>query len=224
MSRDHYGLMQKVSIDNVGVFLVFTCTVSLTLHIPMDMTVCNQYPDIELASSVCFCSRGTYYVHPVERTDVGAMMKVGFSFDLDELPGGIMMYEVQRSRNTMSDYQSNTDPTTAKTIGDTSKIMWLLIAWKIERSKKPRVHMVLVEHDKAHILNEYKLAQLYDKINDQFSRHYNVSKSTWLLSANTVLETTCEIVRKLGFELKITISKGVKDWRARPALWTDPER
>jgi hypothetical protein len=206
------------------IFLMLMCIVSLTLRGVMDVAVHNQYSDIELVSPVYFCNRGIYNEYPVEKTDGIVMMKIDFSFGLDKLPGGILMYEVQRKGNTESDYRSNIDTTFAETVGNTSKMMRFLVIWKIEHSGEPRVHIVLVEHDNELEWDEDKLAKLYDKANDQSSRHYNPSRYTWLVSANTVLEATYEAVQKEGLELKVVISKGIKDWNTRQALWIDPER
>jgi hypothetical protein len=190
----------------------------------MDVIVHNRYSDVELVSPVYFCNHGTYNEYPVERTDIGAMMKIGFSFGLDKLPGGILMYEVRRKGNTESDYQFNIDTTFAETVRDTSKMIRLLVVWKIKHFDEPRVHIVLVEHDIELEWNEDKLAKLYDKVNEQSSRHYNPSRYTWLVSDNIVLKTTYEVAQREGLELKIAISKGIKDWSTRPALWIDPER
>jgi hypothetical protein len=200
------------------------CIVSLTLHRVMDVTVHNQYSDIELVSPVYFCNHGIYNEYPVKRTDVGAMMKIDFRFGLDKLPRGILMYEVQEKGNIRSDHCLNIDTTSAKMVGDTSKMMRFLVTWKIENFGEPRVRIVLVEHDNDLTLNEDKLAKLYNKVNGQFSKQYSPSRYTWLVSANTVLEATYEAVQKEGLELKVVISKGIKDWNTRPALWIDPER
>jgi hypothetical protein len=191
----------------------------------MDVTVHNQCPDIELVSPVYFCNCGTCYEYPIERTDDGAMMKIGFRFGLlDKLPRGILMYEVQKKEYAESDYQSSTDATSIETVEDTPKMTLLLVAWEIERFEKPRVNIVLIGHDNELVLNEDKLAQLYDKINDQLSTRYDSFQSTWLLYDNTVLETTCVTVYEKGFELKITISEGDEDEDTESALWIDSER
>jgi hypothetical protein len=189
----------------------------------MNTIVHNQHPDIELVSPVYFCNCGIYNEHPVKRTDAGAMMNVGFRFDLDNLPSGILMYEVQKEGKAKSDHQPSIDIVSTQTAKDTSKMMRLLVAWKIEQFEEPRIHIVLLEHDNELVLNEDKLVQLY-KVNDQFSRRYNSSKSTWLVSANTVLEAAYEVVQKEGIELKITISEGAKDNDTKSALWIDSER
>jgi hypothetical protein len=121
--------------------------------------------------------------------------------------------------NIKSDYQTSTE-----VVEHIPKMMRLLVTWKTKRSKELRVYTVLVEHDNELVWNEDKLAQLYDKINEQLSRRCDAPKSTWLVCDNTVLEVTYEVLWKVDPELKITISKGIKDWNTRPALWIDPER
>jgi hypothetical protein len=206
------------------IFLMLTHAVSLAPRGVMDVAIYNQYLDIELVSPVCFCDCGIYNEHPVARTDVGAMMKISFQFGLEKLPGGILMCEVQREGNIESDCQFSTDTTSIEAAEDTSKITRLLVAWKIEHFGEPIVRIILVEYDRELVLNEDRLAKLYDKVNEQFPKRYNPSRYTWLLSTNTVLETTYEVAQREGLELKIAISEGVKDWNTRAALWIDPKR
>jgi hypothetical protein len=190
----------------------------------MNMIVRNQYSDIELVSPVYFCNRGSYNEYTVERTGIGAVIKIGFSFGLDKLPGGILMYGVQRKGNIESDHQFSTDATSIEAVEDTSKITRLLVAWKIEHFGEPKVYIVLVEHDSELEWNEDKQAKLYDKVNEQFTRRCNPSRYTWLVSDNIVLETTYKLAQKEALELETTISKGIKDCSARPALRIDTER
>jgi hypothetical protein len=117
----------------LAIFLILMCITSLTLHEVMNVTVHNQYSDIELASPVYFCNCGTYNEYPIERTSNGITMKIGFRFGLDKLPGGILMYELQRKGNTKSDHRSRgnakslrpprTDITSTNAVEDTSKMM-----------------------------------------------------------------------------------------------------
>jgi hypothetical protein len=202
------------------IFPMFTCTTRLILCGAMDMTIHNQYPDIELVSPVYFCNHGTYNEYPVERTDVSAMMKISFNFFvLGKLPGGILMYKVRRKGSAKSDHQSSTDTTSTEPIENTSKMMRLLMDWKIENFWWPRVRIMLVEYDNELVLNE--LEQLYDSINDIPPGY---SPSRWLMCDNTVLVATCKAVQKVSPGLKITISKGAKDEYTKSASWIDSER
>jgi hypothetical protein len=206
----------------LAIFLILTCTVSLTLYGEMDVAIHNQHSDIELISPVYFCDSGTYNEYPVERTDASTMIKVGLKFCFDRLPGGILMYEVQK--NTKSDHHTNTDTTFTEATEDTSKTMRLLVVWKIKYSKRLRVHMMLVEHNNKLVLNEDKLAQLYNKINEQFSEHDGPSKCTWLMCDNAVLAATYKVARKTGLELKITITKEGEGKDTMRPMWIDSER
>jgi hypothetical protein len=109
------------------------------------------------------------------------MMKIEFKFDSDQdKPGGILVYKAKS--NTRSNHQSSID----RIIEDTLKIMRLLVAWKIERSGELDVNMALVEYGDELVLDEDKLANLYDKINDIPSGY----RHTWLMYDNTVLKVT----------------------------------
>jgi hypothetical protein len=200
---------------------MLTCTVSFTLYGTMDVTIYNRYPDIELVSPVYFCNCGTYNEPSIERTYFNVVTKIGFSFDLGKLPGGILMYKVERKGKTKFDYQPNTGTTFTGAVEDTSKITQLLVAWKISRPREPRVYTALLERSNKLVLNEDKLVQLYDE-NDNWPFGES-SYSTWLVHDRTILETNA-IVDKKDFELKIAISKGVENMCTKLALWIDPTR
>jgi hypothetical protein len=204
------------------IFPILMCTVSLTLRGIMDVTVHNQYPDIELVSPVYFCNRGVYNEYPVERTDVGAMMMISFQFGLDKLPGGILMYGVQRKGNIESDHQFSTDATSIEAVEDTSKITRLLVAWKIEHFGEPKVYIVLVEHDKDLEWDEDKLRWLHQKCWHPLNAWINPTRNNWLLDDGAVLETTSKVMNG-GHRWDISISEGDNDNVMRP-LWIDVER
>jgi hypothetical protein len=193
----------------LAIFPMLMCAVSLTLYKTVVMAVHNRHPDINLVSPIYFCNRGIYNGYSVERMNIGAMMKIGFSFGLDQDEfGGILMYEVQRKRNTVSDHQSSIDTIYAKVIEEALKRMQLLVAWKIKHFEEPKVNIMLVEYDNELVLREDKLAQLYERVNDIPFGH---NPSRWLMYDNTALRVTYEVMRKTGLELKITVSQGVRN-------------
>jgi hypothetical protein len=194
--------------------------VSLILHRTLDVTVDNQYSDIELISPVYFCNCGTYYEYPVERTDVGVIMKTGFRFGLGKLSGGILMYEIRRKGNIRSNHQSDIDTMHAKVIEDASKMIRFLVIWKIECYKEPKVNVILVENDSELVLNEDKLAQLCDKVNNIPSSYYS---STWL-TYDTMFVIRHVVMQKEGIELEITISKEPLSLSIMRPMWIESER
>jgi hypothetical protein len=199
---------------------------------PMDVTIHNQHSGIEFTSPVCLCDGRIYKEHSVERMDDDAVMKVSFRFGLfDKLPGGILMCEVQKKGSRMSDHRSSTDITSAKAVEDTSKMMRLLVTWEIESSGRVDARISLIEHDNELVLNEAKLAQVYKEVNNIPAKVYSwtlkydgIHKWVWLMHDNTVLEATVELIFEKGFELKITVTEGVKDKDVESAFWIDSER
>jgi hypothetical protein len=187
------------------------------------MTVHNQYPEIELVSPVYFCNYSTYYEYPVERTDVGTVMKISFRFNLDQdESSGILMYELRRKSNARSGHQSSIDIISAKAIEEALKMTRLLVTWDIKCSGGPRVNLVLVEYNES-VLSEDKLARLYDKVKDIRSVHC-LTSCTWLMCDDTALNIHRELVLKRGIESKITISEGVKDRHTVKPMWIGLER
>jgi hypothetical protein len=200
-------------------------TVSFTLQKTMIMTVHSQYSRIELVSPVYFCNNGTYHEYPLEKIYSSIIRKIGFRFDPDkDEPGGILMYQVQRRRKTRFYRRSTFDPIYAEVIEEMSKMTRLLVTWKIERSGNPNVNVMLIEYDNESILNEDKLAQLYDKIDNQFSKCHNPSKYTLLLHDNTVLAAKYEVIDERNLQLKVTISKGSEVKSTRSTLQIDSTR
>jgi hypothetical protein len=214
------------------IFLMLTCTFSLTLYMPMNVTIHNQHSGIELASPVCFYDGRIYNEYSVERVDDGEMMKIGIRFGLlDELSDGILMCEVKKKGNIESGHQSSTDIAFTEAVEDTSKITRLLVTWKIKNSGTYRARIILTEHDNKLVLNEVKPAQLYNNVNDIHTKIYNwiikydgIYKWTWLMRDNTVLEATDVMIFEKGIELKITVTEGAKDEDAESAFWIDSIR
>jgi hypothetical protein len=150
------------------------------------------------------------------------MINISFRYDLNQHePRGMLMYKVQRKSNTRFYHQSNIDHIYANVIEEASKTIRLLIIWKIERSEFPKVDIMLVEYSNELVLSKYELEKLYDKVNGVFSSRY---ASTWLVCDNITLAAAYEVVRKEEIELKITISRGVKDKHIMNSMWIDSTR
>jgi hypothetical protein len=207
------------------IFPMLMCIVSLTFYKTLDVTVHNRHPNIELTSTVYFCNCGTYYKSPIERTDAGDMMKTNFRFDPDQDEvGGLLMYEAQSKNNAISDHQSSIDTVYAKVIEETLKMTRLLVTWKIKHLEESKVNIMLIEYGNELILNEDRLALLYEKFDTIPPKYCYPHVSTWSLSDSTVLLTTYKVIQKEDVELKVVISKGVKDKYTMKPLWIDSER
>jgi hypothetical protein len=199
-------------------FPTLTCIGSLALQRTMIVTIRNQCSNIELISPVYFYNCDLYYEYPVVKADGGVVMKINFRFDLNQdEPRGILMYALQRKSNTRSNCQSSID---TEDIEETLKMMRLLIVWKIDRSGWPKTDIILVEYDNELVLNEDKLAQLYDKIFDipPRPRIHN-----WLM-CNTTLEAFKDILREEGLELNMMIYRRAKSIDTMQPLWIDSTR
>jgi hypothetical protein len=134
-------------------------------------------------------------------------------------------------RDMRYNHQSSAGITSAEAVEGTLKMMQLLMVWKIVCPWGFGTRIVLVEHDDKLVLNEAKLRQLYDKVDNMSSELYNwirkyddISKSTWLMHGNTALEISNELIMEKGYELRIDISGEVKDRHTIKPLWIDSER
>jgi hypothetical protein len=192
-------------------------SVNPTLRRTVVITVHNQYPGIELLSPVHFCNRCTHYECHSKRIGDDNMVKIEFRYDFDQdKPGAILMYGLQGEAG--SNHRSSTN----KVIEDASKMVGLLVAWRIERSRKLKVNKMLVEYSDELVLDEDKLGQLYDKINDLLP--FYTSKRTWSMSNNTTLAVVYEVVQEASLELEIAIYKRFRDSSTIEPVWIDPTR
>jgi hypothetical protein len=218
---------------------MLTHTVSLTLQRTMNVTIHNQYPVIELVSPIYFCNYGSYYEYPVERTgtDAGSVMKINFKFDPNQKKsGGILMYKIQRKVNTRSIHQSNVDPIYAKVVEETLEMIRLLVIWRVKDHVKPRAKVIFVEHDNELVLNEDKLAQLYNEIIDMAfiynrgylsTKHRDLCDFLALFRVHTALEASYKVEWQCDLGLKINILKdkyAMKDEHTMKPMWIDPKR
>jgi hypothetical protein len=190
----------------------------------MTMNIHNQYPDIELVSPVYFCVGGTYYEYPVEETNKDTVMKFDFRFDPDkDESGSILMYEIRRKEHVVSDHQSSIDTIYTKVVEEIPRPMRLLLIWKIKHleDEEPNLSVVLVEHDTELVLNEDKLALLYENVNYIPTNYF---RSTWLICDNMVLAERHDVLWHTYLDLKVTISKGFGNKDAIRSIWIDSER
>jgi hypothetical protein len=211
--------------------LMLTYTISLTLYNTTIMTIHNQYPNIELASPIYFCNCGTYYEYPVKRMDASTIMTVGFRSNLNQgESSGILMYELRRKSSEGSDHQSDVDVISAKDIEEVLKMTRLLVTWEIKYLEEPKVDAMLVEYDNGLVLDEDRLAKLYEKVNGMPFEVYKwvcvhsvVFERTRLGRVNTVLGAIYKAISEKSFELKMTIS-GIENKYIMKPFWIDPER
>jgi hypothetical protein len=206
------------------IFPMLMRAISLTIYRTLDVTIHNKYPNIKLVSPVYFCNCGIHYEYPVEKTDKGVIMKIGFRLDLiQNEPGGILIYEMQIRGNAGSNRQSSIDTIYAKAMKETLKKMGLLVAWKIKRSKWHKAKITPTEYDNELVLNEDELAQLYNNVYNIPTGH-SIFRETWLLCNDITLGTMRNPTRKAGLELEATIYETFRDNETIRSMWIDSER
>jgi hypothetical protein len=208
--------------------------ISLTLQRTVDVTVRNSHSFVELVSPVYFCNHGTCYEYPVERTDHDAITKISFRFDFNQHEsGGILMYKAQRKVDAGSDHQSSID----KVIEDTLNMMQLLVIWKTKDLEEPQVIITLLEHDNEHVLDEDKLAQLYNKMIDIpfiycYSHPHQPTINFYSLITLVCIHRILYVAYKtewkgiLKLEMKVfgnDYTTGYNEYAMKP-MWMDPKR
>jgi hypothetical protein len=148
---------------------------------------------------------------PDEEIDAGSMASAELEPFRVKFRGGLT-YRLQR-KNIQSDDQ----------LESTSTL--LLITWKSEGYKVPRVLVCLVEYDKQFRWSGYKLKEYHQRYTNQLSTYTGPVEDTWLIPDSTVLMTRLELdfTQRVGV-LNITITEGVEGEHTKRPIWINPKR
>jgi hypothetical protein len=185
------------------------CVVSLTLQSPVSLNIHNLCRYINLTSPICFIDGGRWNVIPNQETNVVMRNHLELDAGQDVLEG-VLVYRVQKRQHTEFD----------KFAQDESKIVQLLVTWRIEHKEGLHIRALLVEHDGE--LDEDKLKRLYRKYWCLLKALINPIGSNWLSDDATVLATTVNIMNG-GYRWDVFISEGKED-NVERLLWIDAER
>jgi hypothetical protein len=171
----------------------------------VELTICNQFPGIELVSPVYASTGAKCCLSPDQSVDTGSTTRIGFNIGPDRKWSiGILMYKLQ---SKIFD-QSNEDE---------SACSQLVTIWEFNSSKGFYVFLRLIEHDEGHVWDKdklMKLAFICELVNIQNS----IIEKTYLIRDNTVLIARMNEARKEAYyKLSVTISKAsIKNETERP--------
>jgi hypothetical protein len=185
---------------------------SLAIQSAIDMTINNQYSNIELTFSTYFIKDAIYHMQFPQKIDFKHGVKVNFITSIDQDTfGGALLYHLQRKSNNESDDRSDKD---------TSISAQLLVIWG-HKFDEFYSHVWLIEHKSTLDWDKDKLKSLHNVYNSQYIL-YDTEKE-WFLNDNTALKTKCETSRG-GLEVNITISEETDPICRGNSLWIDSKR
>jgi hypothetical protein len=182
--------------------LLLIYIVSLTLQSAMNMTINNQYSNIELTCPVYFVKGAVCHIQFPQQVNPKSIMKGSFVTGIDrDTFGGVLLYRLQWKQDALISVQ-------------------LLVIWGY-KSNGLYSHARIIKHEKNFIWNEYKLKRLYDVYDSRCN--IDLDAEEWLLDDNTKLRTKCEIPHG-SFEINIIISEEKNLPYPLKPLWIDSNR
>jgi hypothetical protein len=172
----------------------------------LNITIHNQYPDLQLTSPVYCSKNATCRVFPSQQVGFGTTVEASFGIDfMQNYYEGALLYKLQRNHITETDNQSNSSATSIK---NAAANMYLLVIWDtIDSSHKFCV--CLIECTNDFTWDEGKLCTLYKEYEYQFCRDYKSRIITWLMHGDAVMKTRFDITYGSGYNLDIIISEGI---------------
>jgi hypothetical protein len=195
------------------------CTISLDKA--LNITIFNQYPNLELKFPVYFSNETTYCVPPNQQADTGNATKTSFgiSYKQEDFKC-VSLYKLQRKNVTKSDNRSDNSTASAD---NTATNMYLLVAWIIENYDH-KFCVWLIECTNDFTWDEDKLWALYSEYNDQFHMNDEHRIITWSMHDNAVMKTKLDITYGPDYQLDIIISKETREHSMLKPTKIDPKR
>jgi hypothetical protein len=166
------------------------------------LIICNRFPGFELVSPFYTGNFVTCYPSHSQNVDAGSTTQTSFEIGLTQKESiGVLMYKLQRKNIG----EFNEEDISSE---DEATWIWLVMIWKVYKSRKIFVVSDLIEHDKSHIWNSNELMKL-NEYYELFNIQHGPIEETWLMHDNTVLTTSLNTIRKRDYYvLEVTISEG----------------
>jgi hypothetical protein len=186
----------------------------------LNITICNQYPGLELKSPI-YCSNGTVcYVSPSQQTDISATMEARFGIDSEQDNiKGALLYKLQRKHVDGTDNQSNNS---TASIENTTN-MHFLVLWNVE-DYFHAFRVCLIECAADFTWDEDKLWALHDEYHLQLYADYKSGIIAWLMHEGSVMKTKLDVIYESDYELNIIISEGTEKCNMEEPVKIEPER
>jgi hypothetical protein len=137
---------------------ILMCTVSFAKK-TLNITIHNQYSNLELTSPVYFSNSTVCYVSPSQQANNENTLEASFGIDSEEISEGALLYRLQRKHATITDNQPSSNATSIK---DIATNMYILVAWEI-RDYDDRFYVCLIEFIDDFSWDGDKLWTLYRK-------------------------------------------------------------
>jgi hypothetical protein len=174
----------------------------------LNITIHNQYPDLELTSLVYYCDKTVCHVSPSQQIDASSIMEASFGIVSEhKTVKGALLYKLQRKYAHGTDNQPNSS--TVSTV-NTATCIYLLVVCDIGR-REYGFYVCLIECANDFIWNENELWALHNEYGKKFRKDHKDNIITWLMNDGTLMKTRFDVTYGSDYKLDVIISEGT--WR-----------
>jgi hypothetical protein len=195
------------------------CVVSIDKK-ALNITICNQYPDLELTSPSHFSTAKTCHVSPSQQTDDGNMIEASFRiYSWQYHCKGALLYKLQKKYAIKADNQPN-DSTTS--VENTATNMYLMVAWNVACTR--RFGVCLIECTNDFTWDANRLCALCKKYYSQLYTYYKPNTITWSMHNGTAMKIRSDITYEPDYKLDIVISEATVNYNTKELMKIYPKR
>jgi hypothetical protein len=185
----------------------------------LNITIRNQYPDLELTSPVYFSTNTAYSISPSQQADVSNAMETSFWIVFTQEDFKVaLLYKLQRKHAASTNNHPNNSTAFTK---DAATNIHLLVVCDI--GEHNIINACLLEYDNDFTWDEDKLWALYHRYNDQL-RNYDYGTITWLIHDDVVMKIRHDITYGSDYKLDIILSEGIGKYDMKRPMRIDPRR
>jgi hypothetical protein len=183
--KDPMKIDPKRLVLSLPIFIMLIYTVRLHIRPSFKLNIHNQCMNVDLVSPTYITGKELeFHKPPDHNVCTNNITRSAFIIKLDAASYGALIYRLQRKQSHES----------TETNEDILNAVCLLAAWEISGSNNLCVDIFLVEHDKVFDWEKDDLEELYRKNSNRFRLYPNSAEERWLLSDNTALTTTFDIM------------------------------
>jgi hypothetical protein len=174
----------------------------------LNITIHNQYPNLELTSPVYFSTGTICHVSPNQQVNTSGIMEASFEIDSNQRGfEGALLYKLQKKHTAGTDNQSNGSTTP---IEDAAANIYLLVSWNYDYDHK--FYACLIRCSNNFTWNEAKLGSSHREYTYKFHWGHKPVIMAWLVYDGAVMKTKLDIIYESGYKLDIIISEEVEKY------------
>jgi hypothetical protein len=171
----------------------------------MNITIHNQYPNLELTSPVYYSNGTTCHVSHSQQVDTGNIMKASFGIGFrQKYFKSVLLCRLQIRYASRAGNQLNSS---IASINDTATNVYLLVV--LDAGNYDQIfYTYLIECADDFSWDEDKLWMLHRKYNFRVCKNYKSNIITWLMHGSVVMKIRRDVTYGSDYKLNVFITEG----------------